>query len=73
LCDLLRPYIEPLDDEAARSKRRRLIRDRDNDDVTGSEDDVSDEDPFVMYKAKGFGKIRLLLKAEGIHKRPRRF
>ena len=44
------------------------------DDVieNGSEDVIS-EDPFSIYKSKGFGKTRFLLKAEGIHKRARRF
>jgi hypothetical protein len=32
-----------------------------------------DEDPFSLYKSKGFSRTRLLLKAEGFHKQPRRF
>jgi hypothetical protein len=68
LCDILRPYLEVTEDEnfAQKVKRRKLLGD---DDVEGEESD----DPFAIYKSKGFSKTKLLLKAEGIHKKQRRF
>jgi len=68
LCDILSPYLEVTEDEnfAPKVKRRKLLED---DDVEGEESD----DPFAIYKSKGFSKTKLLLKAEGIHKKQRRF
>jgi hypothetical protein len=56
----LSPYLEEL--EGPSTKRQKL-----------GEEDVDDEDPFAIYKSKGFFQTRLLLKAEGIHKKPRRY
>ena len=61
LCEILSPYLEEL--EGPSTKRRKLAEE---------EEDV-DEDPFALYKSKGFAQTRLLLKAEGIHKKPRRY
>ena len=66
--------MEELDSlEQPRSKRRKLIdlepeMSQDQEEET----DMETNDPFLIYKAKGFSGTRLLLKAEGIHKKPRR-
>ena len=74
MCDLLRPYLEPLEGHSTfpgYGRRPKRLKLSDGD----SEESVDDElvDPFLVYKSKGFGKTRILLKAEGIHERPRRF
>jgi hypothetical protein len=68
LCDILRPYLEVTEDEnlAPKVKRRKLLED---DDKEREESD----DPFAIYKSKGFSQTKLLLKAEGIYKKQRRF
>ena len=68
MCDILRPYLEEVEAEdfSPKLKRRKLLE----------EDHPEEEevlDPFVIYKSKGFAKTKLLLKAEGIHKKHRRF
>ena len=61
--------MEELDSLEPRSKRRKLI---DLEPEMNEEEEMENNDPFLIYKAKGFSGTRLLLKAEGIHKKPRR-
>ncbi len=66
------PYLEELDSLEPRSKRRKLIDLEPEMNPEEENPEMENSDPFLIYKAKGFSGTRLLLKAEGIHKKPRR-